>query len=89
MKKINDTKKMLSLMALIGAVTSNTVTFMLVQNKRCEADRAALLGEDDITKRNGKAQQKQWELISVFRWIGAFCTDSIAGYYFWRNWILK
>ena len=76
-------------MALIGAITSNSVVFMLVQNKRCEADRNAILGKDELTKRNGRAAQKQWALVAVFHWIGAFCTDSIAGYYFWKNWIQK
>ena len=83
------TAKILSLMALIGAVASNTVTFMLVQDKLCEADRDASLGKDDITKRNGRSSKKQWTLVAVFHWIGAFCIDSIAGCYFWKHWLLK
>ena len=89
MKTDKTTAKVLSIMALVGAVTNNAVIFMLVQNKRCEADRAALLGEDELTKRNGRAQQKLWAIVMLFHWIGALCIDSIAGCCFWKNWLLK
>ena len=83
------TAKIISLMALIGAVASNSVTFMLVQDKLCKADRDASLGKDELTKRNGRSAKRQWTLVAVFQWIGEFCIDSIAGYYFWKHWILK
>ena len=89
MKTDKATAKIFSIMALIGAVTTNSVIFMLVQNKRCEADRAALFGEDELTKRNGRAQQKLWSIVMLFHWIGALCIDSIAGCCFWKNWLLK
>ena len=87
MKTDTTTAKVLSLMALSGAVTTNSTIFMLREDKRCEADRAALFGEDELTKRNGRAHQKLWAIVMLFHWIGAFCTDSIAGCYFWRNWL--
>lgn len=89
MKTDKTTAKIFSAMALVGAVASNAVTFMLVQDKLCEADRDALLGKDELAKRNGRSAKKQWTLVAVFQWIGAFCIDSIAGCYFWKNWLLK